>query len=52
MHAVHHFQAGQVAMADLGATLVGGPPEQFAKFIAVERAKYADLIKKQGIKAN
>ncbi len=40
------------AMADLGATLVGGPPEQFAKFIAVERAKYADLIKKQGIKAN
>ncbi len=42
----------KASMADLGATLVGGTPEQFAKFIATERAKYSDLIKKQGIKAN
>jgi tripartite-type tricarboxylate transporter receptor subunit TctC len=40
------------AMAELGGTLIGGSPEQFAKFIATERAKYAELIKKQGIKAN
>ena len=40
------------AMAELGGTLIGGTPEQFAKFIAAERAKYSELIKKQGIKAN
>ena len=40
------------AMTELGAALVGGPPEQFAKFIAAERVKYSELIKKQGIKAN
>ena len=40
------------AMADLGATLVGGTPEQFANFIVAERRKYSELIKKQGIKAN
>lgn len=42
----------KTAMAELGATLIGGTPDQFAKFIAAERMKYAELIKKQGIKAN
>jgi tripartite-type tricarboxylate transporter receptor subunit TctC len=42
----------KAAMAELGVTLVGGTPEQFAKFLAAERAKFADLIKKQGIKIN
>jgi tripartite-type tricarboxylate transporter receptor subunit TctC len=40
------------AMAELGVTLLGGTPEQFAKFLAAERTKFADLIKKQGIKVN
>lgn len=40
------------AMADLGVSMMGGTPEQFANFIAAERVKYAELIKKQGIKAN
>ncbi len=40
------------AMAEFGVTLIGGTPEQFANFLAAERKKYADLIKKQGIKAN
>lgn len=40
------------AMAELGVSLVGGTPEQFANFIAAERRKYSELIKKQGIKAN
>ena len=30
----------------------GGTAEQFAKFLAAERTKFADLIKKQGIKVN
>lgn len=42
----------KAAMSELGVTLVGGTPEQFAKFLAAERAKFSDLIKKQGIKAN
>jgi tripartite-type tricarboxylate transporter receptor subunit TctC len=42
----------KATMTELGATLIGGPPEQFAKFIIAERAKFADLIKKQGIKVN
>ncbi len=42
----------KAAMADLGGTLIGGTPEQFAKFIAAERVKYSELIKNQGIKAN
>ena len=42
----------QAAMTELGAALIGGPPEVFAKFIAAERVKFAELIKKQGIKAN
>ena len=42
----------KAAMAELGVTLVGGTPEQFAKFLAAERTKFADLIKKQGIKVN
>ncbi len=40
------------AMGEFGVTLMGGTPEQFANFIAAERTKYAELIKKQGIKAN
>lgn len=40
------------AMADLGVSLVGGTPEYFTNFIAVERKKYSELITKQGIKAN
>ena len=40
------------AIAELGVSLVGGTPEQFANFIAAERRKYSELIKKQGIKAN
>jgi tripartite-type tricarboxylate transporter receptor subunit TctC len=42
----------KAAMTELGATLIGGPPDVFAKFIAAERTRFADLIKKQGIKAN
>lgn len=42
----------KAAMAELGVTLVGGTAEQFAKFLAAERTKFADLIKKQGIKVN
>ena len=40
------------AMAEFGVTLVGGTAEHFASFIATERKKYSELIKKQGIKAN
>ena len=40
------------AMAELGVSLVGGTPEQFAAFIAAERRKFSELIQKQGIKAN
>ena len=40
------------AMAELGVSLVGGTPEQFANFIAAERRKFSELIQKQGIKAN
>ena len=42
----------KTVMTELGASLIGGTGEQFAAFIAAEREKYADLIKKQGIKAN
>ena len=42
----------KTVMTELGASLIGGTGEQFAAFIATEREKYADLIKKQGIKAN
>jgi len=42
----------KAAMAELGVTLLGGTPEQFANFILSERKKYTELIKKQGIKAN
>lgn len=37
-------------MADLGVVLVGGPPEQFAQFLASERRKWGDLVQKRGIK--
>ncbi len=42
----------KAAMADLGVTLVGGTAEQWAKFLMVEREKFSDLIKKQGIRVN
>ena len=42
----------KTVMTELGASLIGGTGEQFAAFIAAEREKYTDLIKKQGIKAN
>ncbi|HTE14892.1 MAG TPA: tripartite tricarboxylate transporter substrate-binding protein [Burkholderiales bacterium] len=42
----------KTAMAELGVSLVGGTPEQFAKFLIAERAKYSELIRKQNIKAN
>ncbi len=42
----------KTTMTELGATLIGGPPEVFTKFLAAERLKFADLIKKQGIKVN
>lgn len=42
----------KAAMSELGVTLVGGTPQQFAKFLAAERAKFSDLIKKQNIKIN
>ena len=42
----------KTAMAELGVSLVGGTPDQFAKFLIVERAKYSELIRKQNIKAN
>ena len=38
-------------VAEFGVTLVGGTPEQFTKFLMAERAKFADIIKKQNIKA-
>ena len=42
----------KAAVAEFGLTLVGGTPEHFAKFLTAERAKFADIIKKQNIKAN
>ena len=42
----------KTAMAELGVTLVGGAPEQFAKFLSAERTKFSDLIKKRGIKVD
>ena len=42
----------KTAMAELGVTLVGGAPEQFAKFLAAERTKFSDLIKKRGVKVD
>ena len=37
-------------MADIGVVLVGGTPEHFRTYLAAERSKWADLIKKRGIK--
>jgi tripartite-type tricarboxylate transporter receptor subunit TctC len=42
----------KAAVGEFGVTLIGGTPEHFAKFLVAERAKFAELIKKQGIKAN
>jgi tripartite-type tricarboxylate transporter receptor subunit TctC len=37
-------------MADGGADVIGGSPEQFRKFLAAERRKWGALIQKLGIK--
>jgi hypothetical protein len=39
-------------MGDLGVVIVGGPPGQFAQFLASERKKWSDVIQKRGIKAD
>lgn len=42
----------QARFAALGARLVGNRPEDFARFILSERAKWDGIIKKAGIKLN
>ncbi len=37
-------------MADLGVVLVGGTPEQFAQYLAVERKKWTEVIQKRNIR--
>jgi tripartite-type tricarboxylate transporter receptor subunit TctC len=39
-------------MAEGGANVIGGSPEQFRKFIALERRKWGALIQKLGIKGD
>jgi tripartite-type tricarboxylate transporter receptor subunit TctC len=38
-------------LAGIGATAIGGTPEQLAAVIQDESARYADLFKKAGIRA-
>jgi len=40
------------AMRELGYEAVGGTPEEFANWVARERAKWADVIRKSGAKAD
>ena len=42
----------QKQMAEFGADLIGGSATEFRAFLAAERTKWANLIRKQGIKAN
>jgi tripartite-type tricarboxylate transporter receptor subunit TctC len=35
-------------MADLGAEVGGGTPEEFAAFIQSEIQRYADIVKRSG----
>jgi tripartite-type tricarboxylate transporter receptor subunit TctC len=37
-------------IASQGGDIVGDTPEEFAAFIAAESAKYADVIKRAGVK--
>jgi hypothetical protein len=39
-------------MAEGGAIVIGGSPEQFRKFLAAERRKWGALIQKLGIKGS
>ena len=39
-------------MAEFGAEIIGGSAPDFRAFLAAERTRWGDLIKKQGIKAN
>jgi tripartite-type tricarboxylate transporter receptor subunit TctC len=39
-------------MSELGVVLVGGTPEHFQSYLAAERRKWGDLIRKQGIKVD
>jgi len=39
-------------MAEFGADIIGGSATEFRAFLAAERTKWGNLIKKQGIKAN
>lgn len=42
----------QARFAAVGARLVGNRPDDFARFILSERAKWDGIIKKAGIKLN
>lgn len=37
-------------MSEVGLNLVGGPPEHFRSYLAAERKKWAEIIRKQGIR--
>jgi tripartite-type tricarboxylate transporter receptor subunit TctC len=37
--------------SDLGADLAGGTPEEFARFIREDQAKWSKLMREAGIKA-
>ena len=39
-------------MDDLGVVLVGGTPEYFRAYLAVERKKWGEVIQKRGIKVD
>lgn len=42
----------KAAVTEFGVTLIGGTPEYLTKFLASERAKFADIIKKRNVKVN
>ena len=42
----------RAAVGEFGVTLAGGTPEQLMKFLASEREKFADIIKKRNVKVN
>ena len=42
----------KAAVTEFGVTLIGGTPEHLMKFLASERAKFADIIRKRNVKVN